>query len=52
MKYFIFEVEIKLGFPEYKIVKAKSLSKALEFLENKYPGIDVFSLGKVNTILE
>lgn len=51
MKYFIFEIEIKLGFPEYKIVRAKGLRQANAIMENLYRGLDYYFCGKTTDII-
>ena len=52
MKYYVFEIEIVLGFPQLVIVKAQNLACAEKIMENKYCGLDYYHNGDVSEILE
>lgn len=52
MKYYVFEIEIELGFPQLVIVKAENLAYAETIMENKYCGLDYYHNGDVSEILE
>ena len=47
MKYFVFEIEIKLGFPQLIFVKAKNLITAEAIMDSKYCGLEYYRRGDV-----